>query len=550
MFVLSLEIHATKHFEKSKQQIMLNNEFACIGQKDEYLYLINNKLESEKIYKISNYYDSEYIVRDGRLYVIYDEIGGNTKYVDVIDLTNNTQRKITMDEIENDKLNLGYNIYYHKKYMTYYKNFETKKEETDNYNYIKDNYLYYIKDKSLIRKNLNTNKEEKLYTYSDICYEFILGQDKIYHCGDKYFYCYNLKTKNNNIIGPDKNSKTGHGVTGRVVEYNNSIYAYTDEEKVYIIDDVNNTKSTIFEKSNDGKISDISLICKDILQISVSHLGSHGTNGVFWAEDEWHYYNFKTKQLMNIDNDGFENLIVFSINNINYDKTLKNDETEENKDLEEEEFDLSEIEDNSSINKNRIINDLNENINDNEIINVLKISSEDFNDYKENFLGTNSDNTFADDINKEKEYKELAKRNFIVLKNYILKSDETTTQVIYNYLNNNLKNKYNMIYARVISGMLNYYISDIKEIKIDKGRNVPAGGYEIELTVNSNYVISYSFGDEKYDNYGLIIYEGVTSFDEVYNNYDLYENDKNTYLSLILMSYDFLGYWDYLMNNY
>lgn len=107
-----------------------------------------------------------------------------------------------------------------------------------------------------------------------------------------------------------------------------------------------------------------------------------------------------------------------------------------------------------------------------------------------------------------------------------------------------------MIYARVISGMLNYYISDIKEIKIDKGRNVPAGGYEIELTVNSNYVISYSFGDEKYDNYGLLIYEGVTSFDEVYNNYDLYENDKNTYLSLMLMSYDFLGYWDYLMNNY
>lgn len=52
------------------------------------------------------------------------------------------------------------------------------------------------------------------------------------------------------------------------------------------------------------------------------------------------------------------------------------------------------IEDNSYINKNRIINDLNENINDNEIINILKISSEDFNDYKENFLGTNSDNTF------------------------------------------------------------------------------------------------------------------------------------------------------------
>ena len=99
-----------KYFSKNNYQVTLNNEFACIGEKDGYLYLINNELENEKIYKISNYYNSEYIVRDGRVYIIYDEIGGNTKYVDVIDLTNNTQQKITIDEIENDKLNLKYNL--------------------------------------------------------------------------------------------------------------------------------------------------------------------------------------------------------------------------------------------------------------------------------------------------------------------------------------------------------------------------------------------------------------------------------------------------------
>ena len=273
-------------------------------------------------------------------------------------------------------------------------------------------------------------------------------------------------------------------------------------------------------------------------------------SGPFWATDEWCYYNLKTNQFIDTDIEGFENLILVDIDTTNFSNSLNETEIKKEETTDDNGFDISAIEDNKSINKKRILNDLNQNIDENEIINSIKVSKEAFDNYKENFIGNKSNDVFNDDENKQKEYKENALRNFLVLENFILKADDKTTNQIYKYLSNISKTQYDLMYAKILSGMLNYYLPDTENIVFTKGRAVPAGGYEINLTINSNYVISYEYGDINNEEIGLIIYEGVSSFDDIYNNYDLYEDGENTYLSLKLMSYNFMDYFDYLMNNY
>ena len=288
LIAVMLYIVISKSSNKSNEVISSDNQnsilknSASVGEKNGILYLINDSLESKEIYKFSNYYSSTYIVRNNNVYIMYDESGGNTKYVDIIDLTNGKKQKVTIDEINNNSSDTENTIYYRKQYTTYCKDLKTGKEEIDNTDSIKDNYQYsFSKDKKLIRKDLTTNQIEELYSYSRIYYDFIIGENKVYHCGDGNFYCYDLKTKNNTIIGRDQNSVNGHGLSGMLIEYNDSIYVYTDQEKVYTIDSEKNTKNTIYDTSNSkvsgGEISNISLISKDILQISVSHLGTQRT---------------------------------------------------------------------------------------------------------------------------------------------------------------------------------------------------------------------------------------------------------------------------------
>lgn len=546
--------NASNHPTSSTKSAAANNGGTyCIGTDGDYLYLIDENLKAQKIYKFSTYYSSDYIVRDGRIFIIYTEIGGNTKYIDVINIATNEKEKITIDEITQNTYNKDYDIYYINKYNITVKNHVTGQEKLDLSEKTNGNYYYEIKDHNLIRTNLSTNEEEILFTYKENYYGLIVGTEKIYHCGDGSFYCYNLKTNTNKKIGPDQNSVEGHGVEGMIVECDTTSYAYTNQTSVFIINDDANKKESIFTVEDDGEISNLSMITPNILQISVMHLGNHNTNGFFWAEDEWHYYNLQTKQFIDSPLEkGLSNLILINVDNVNID-TLEESEEGQDKSNDDTSSDITAIERKKSICQNRILNNLKTNYSEDDILKLLSISKSDYNSYKESFIGNNSDSAFQPTDELKTKHKELAKRNFQVIENYILLSDDNTTQQLYAYISSATNSKYNIIYARVLSGMLNYYFpetTDSKSIKFLNASSVMIGGYEISLAIDSNYVLSYGFGSDEYEQYSLLVYEGATSFDDVYNNYEEYGDDQHTYINLMVMSYDFLGYWESLISMY
>ena len=470
--------------EKSASDFNIKN-VVSVGKKDEALYLITDTLESAKIYEIANYYGSEVIIKDEFVYINYDDMG-NTQYVDVINLKDNYQTKVTIDEIKADHSDKDFSIYYLEKYKGYMKNLKT-------------------------------------------------GEVTPYE-----------KENNNNMVAYNSSNTS--------IRYNKDVEAVYDLEyigsKVIISNNKTNDKKEIFKavKENE-KIENISMITDDILQISVEHISDKKP---VWDIDEWHYYNFKTQEMMKVDIEGFSNIVLLHLDEINYDKILDDEDVEEEIDEDEDEkFDLSDLEDSKSTTDKRILKDLDKDIDEKDVIKATKLSDEDFYNYKEKFLGKNSDNTFADTKEKQKEYSELAERNFLVLENFILKSDELVSDRLAMFLNEKSESKYNLMYAKILSGMLNYYIGDINELDVIKWSKVPSAGIEIDLAVNSNYVMSYCFGDqgENAEEIEIMIYEGTTSFDDIHNNYNEYEDGKNTYVSMMIMNYDFAGYWDDIMNN-
>jgi len=480
------DINSNTHEDEEKSASDFNiKNVVSVGKKDEALYLITDTLESAKIYEIAHYYGSEVIIKDEFVYINYDDMG-NTQYVDVINLKDNYQTKVTIDEIKADHSDKDFTIYYLEKYKGYMKNLKTGE----------------------------VTPYEKENDYSMVTYN---------------------------------SSNTS-------IKYNNYIEAVYDLEnigsKVIINNNKTNDKKEIFKtvKENE-KIENISMITDDILQISVEHISNKKP---VWDIDEWHYYNFKTQEMMKVDIEGFSNIVLLHLDEINYDKILDDEDIEEEMDEDEDEkFDLSKLEDSKSTTDKRILNDLDKDIDENDVIKATKLSDEDFYNYKDKFLGKNSNNSFAKDKEKQKEYSKLAERNFLVLENYILKADELISDQLAKFFNEKNDGKYNLMYAKILSGMLNYYIGDIDELYVTKWRRVPGGGIEINLTVNSNYVLSYCFGEEGKDSEDieLMIYEGTTSFDDIYNNYNEYEDGKNTYLMIMIMNYDFAGYWDHVMNN-
>ena len=305
--------------DENNQNNQSQKKIVAVAKKDGYLCFIDDKLNAERMYKIPE--QAKLIVRDRNVYVMVEGSSGDTSYVDVINIDNsNSARTFVISELEGNTTSEDYNVYYYKDNVLYCRNLKTGKEEVDNKDNIKKDYLYSLNkmDKVLSRKNLTTNQEETMYTYNEICYDFIVGENKIYHCGDDNFFYSDLDTKNVTIIGKDLNSTTGHGVEGRIVEYDATTYVYTDEAKVYVVEDGIAEKQAIYEITDDGKISDISFINNDVLQISVRHLGGGGTSNVYpnidggicWRTDEWHYYDLKTKQFVNPSEKGFEDIIV------------------------------------------------------------------------------------------------------------------------------------------------------------------------------------------------------------------------------------------------
>ena len=122
------------------------------------------------------------------------------------------------------------------------------------------------------------------------------------------------------------------------------------------------------------------------------------------------------------------------------------------------------IENSESLNRKKIVNDLNKNIDESKIISMINLSKEEFYEYKNKFLGKESKG-ISNSIIQKNESKKAAKRNFLVLENFILnfESRYNINQILkYEYLNTNFEDKYNMIYARVFSGMIKFYFADIR----------------------------------------------------------------------------------------
>ena len=207
------------------------------------------------------------------------------------------------------------------------------------------------------------------------------------------------------------------------------------------------------------------------------------------------------------------------------------------------------IENSESLNRKKIVNDLNKNIDESKIISMINLSKEEFYEYKNKFLGKESKG-ISNNIIQKNESKKAAKRNFLVLENFILNSDKKLTQSLYEYLNTNFEDKYNMIYARVFSGMIKFYFADIRieNMSIVSRTDGPAGGKQIEIDINSNYILAYCFGAKEYDensfyeDIGLYGFEGVSSFDEAR------DKDIKKYIDTKIMSYDYIEYWANLSN--
>lgn len=503
-----------------------------IGEKDDYIWLINSDLVAKRIYKKSHYYDSQYIVRDNMLFIIY----GNTAYVDVVDIESGKTYKVTNQDIaENNGNGLGI-IYYKKNQKIYRKDFKTDIETEDNSEKTYGNYYYFYDEEagSLKMKEATAEDDEIIYHYNNPSHiEFIIGENNVYHLGDNSLFVFGKASKKNTII------QNGNFSSLQVVEYNASTFAYSDISAVYLVGE-DLSKQEILRSDEEGHISSISKISDNVMQIGVEHLVANG--GVYWDTDKYYRYDFSTNKLEETDTYYYGlKPIDISADRI---KELEEVQTTPYK------FDVNEIENSKSTTSKRILQELNENINEQDVLNKIGLSANDFNKYKDQFVGKNSDNVFSKTQEMQEKYSKIAKRNIIVLENYILKSDDKLTESLISMVNSNGQNKYNKLYACILSGIIKYYIEDdIQKIELVKARAIPAGGYEIELTINDNYVLAYNYGEEKTDNYGVLAYKDVSSMDEVNNNYDKYENGENTFLDLNVMSYDYAGYIDNLFDN-
>ena len=259
-----------------------------VGTKDDYIWLINSSLEAKRIYKIDHYYDSTYITRNGLLYVIYGS--ANTNYVDVIDFETGKSYKITNSDIEMGNASELEEIYYMKDSKIYYKDLKYKNESVDNSDHIYGSYLYYYDEntKSLKMKNISKEEEEEtIYQYNNILYDFVIGENRVYHYGDGKIYVFGKASKQNDVLATEDVSWLN------VVEYNADTFAYVDNNAVYLVEGELSNKKEIFKLEDDGRISNISKISDDVMQITIMHLGAK-SGGVTWSDDKCYRYDFST----------------------------------------------------------------------------------------------------------------------------------------------------------------------------------------------------------------------------------------------------------------
>lgn len=185
-------------------------------------------------------------------------------------------------------------------------------------------------------------------------------------------------------------------------------------------------------------------------------------------------------------------------------------------------------------------------INEDEIVNLVDLTDEEFKSFKENFIGANvtiekeeNQTTLTPSLlyepssAKKLQFKEQAEENFKLLENYISNRDED----IYTFLLSNLRksglseNELDSIYASVCSGMVKNYIGfEEYTIKFDEEKGIKqyANNKEMMFSVNDKFLVVFVCGKDclwisiyngtKYDlDRDAIIEERIFGYNELLN---------------------------------
>ena len=300
-----------------------NGKSYSIADKDGYMYLIDNSLNFKEIYKLEGDY-ANYTVRDGRLFITYIPTSnlGEPEYVEVVDLSDGSKETFTWEEIEEGSLDLDYDLYYYLlvELGFYYLDSETGEEKEDISNNTKDRYWYHVDGDKLIKENLDDNSKETIHKYKDVGYvrRCFVAQDRVYHFGDKKVYCYDINTGKESVACEIGMLDDIHIAPGSAV-YNNSLI-FNNEENVYLVDGTD--KKTIYEldgapASDERFIKDVSLINKDIIQITVTDINEGGRKALF--------YDLNKNKIVKEDEGQFEHICILDDDFDNDDLKIDNE---------------------------------------------------------------------------------------------------------------------------------------------------------------------------------------------------------------------------------
>ena len=471
------------------RKIILNQIFSSkntikpvsIGSDSKYIYLIYSDLTSKKIYKFSHYYNSEYILRDNIIYIIYEKGYMKDDCTAYVDTINlSTGEK---DKITIDEIKSGNKD---KDFNVYYK-------------VLKDNNIV------IVYKNLIENIEHD----------------------DNYKNDYQMIKKNGTISLSDSgkyyvaNKKDENGIERQTVFYKNSDKKINKE--IYMCDE-------------DGTI-DICYIGKDLVQITVSHIFS-SYSGTFWDADQYVYYNANTGKIIERKS-GYNNIVL-----LKDDANIKINELAEDEETKKHVYDVEKIEQDYSISKKRIENEVIEEIDEERICEKVNLSMNDLLEYKDLFTGKK---IIADSFVEENEkYSKISERNYNIIKFFVINSDDKFNEEITKFLNEKHENKYNKLMAAILSGIIKYYFDeDTNPINIATFKE-RSGGYGIDLTLGNRYAMICDFGKYGSDYIYILTYNDAKNFEDVYNNYEKYQGNNNIFLELYIGSYEFMSHWGWL----
>lgn len=187
-------------------------------------------------------------------------------------------------------------------------------------------------------------------------------------------------------------------------------------------------------------------------------------------------------------------------------------------------------------------------INEEEIINLVDLTNEEYKEFKENFIGTNvtiekeenqtrinSTSLFEPSSARKLQFKEQAEDNFDLLKNYIFNRNEDIYASLLNKLRESevSKNGLDSIYASVCSGMVKNYIRfEEYTIKFDEEEGIKKGigNKEMMFSVNNKFLVIFTYSKNCF---WISIYDGTK-----------YDFNKDAIIEEKIFGYNELLYWE------